>query len=143
MYDAKSYYRPMVTPFELEIALTGVGWIPGGDSGQYVSDITTLSERLKESVVVDSDEPHFSLASGKLEGAGVEIELEDKDEEGVVSVRRDGQVSKRVLKDGADFLSQRSFRGLEVGLEQARYGVIEDGRGMGIARGYEGEGGEN
>lgn len=150
--ESGQYYRPIITPFELQTALsttsdTDLAWIPGGsgEAGRYVSDLTEMAERLDAARAPRSvpAKPHFSMSTGRLEGAaavGISLEEDAGTGEGTTAVSVKGPSQLAVARSGADYLSQRSFRGLEMGLADAAASIVEPGRGLGIARGYEGEG---
>ncbi|KAJ2933771.1 hypothetical protein H1R20_g3326, partial [Candolleomyces eurysporus] len=151
LIDAKEFYQPIVTPFELEIALgAGRSW-----TGKYVLDFGQI---LKESQAVngsekgaeksdneekeDTDQPVFSLVTGKYRQAkrygteeksnGVEVDstsLVVRNQEDAVSIALPNSAA-------AQFLHQRTYRGLETRLGEDEPGVLEQGR-SGIAREYQ------
>jgi diphthamide biosynthesis protein 2 len=67
MIDVQEFLRPIVTPFELELALTSKAW-----SGDYVLDFTTLlsTSSFGQDFVdpnadeIDEDGPIFSSVTG-------------------------------------------------------------------------------
>ncbi|KAJ2933761.1 hypothetical protein H1R20_g3331, partial [Candolleomyces eurysporus] len=154
LIDAKEFYQPIVTPFELEIALgAGRSW-----TGKYVLDFGQI---LKESQAVngsekgaeksdneekeDTDQPVFSLVTGKYRQAkrygteeksnGVEVDstsLVVRNQEDAVSIALPNSAA-------AQFLHQRTYRGLETRLGEDEPGVLEQGR-SGIAREYQTDG---
>ncbi|RXW20489.1 hypothetical protein EST38_g5362 [Candolleomyces aberdarensis] len=152
LIDAKKeFYQPIVTPFELEIALgAGRSW-----TGKYVLDFGQI---LKESQAVDGsekeaeksdnevdediDQPVFSLVTGKYRQAkrygtdsksnGVEADstsLVVRNQEDAVSIALPNSAA-------AQFLHQRTYRGLETRLGEDEPGMLEQGR-SGIAREYQ------
>ncbi|KAJ2923780.1 hypothetical protein H1R20_g13314, partial [Candolleomyces eurysporus] len=151
LIDAKEFYQPIATPFELEIALgAGRSW-----TGKYVLDFGQI---LKESQAVnssekgteksdndekeDTDQPVFSLVTGKYRQAkrydteeksnGVEADstsLVVRNQEDAVSIALPNSAA-------AQFLHQRTYRGLETRLGEDEPGVLEQGR-SGIAREYQ------
>ncbi|KAG7085580.1 hypothetical protein E1B28_003135 [Marasmius oreades] len=151
LIDAKEFYRPIVTPYELEIALQpDPQW-----TGHYVLDFEKLLA--KESSAADethndkqhSDEedgdwPMFSLVTGKYRHArrfgGVtetrEAQSENESSSSLISRKDQSGTLVKVSEDAASqFLQSRSFRGLEMRLAEDAPSVLEQGR-SGIARGY-------
>ncbi|KAI0315496.1 putative diphthamide synthesis protein-domain-containing protein [Amylostereum chailletii] len=145
MIEAKEFLRPIVTPYELQIALAPTPtW-----TGAYILDFEQLlssSPGVKEETDEQNgdDDPHrpiFSLVTGKYRHArryGEESTPEES-EQGASStdviLRQDGTVA--TLKDSAagEFLQTRTFKGLEMRAGQDAPSVLEQGR-SGIARGY-------
>ncbi|KAJ7230710.1 putative diphthamide synthesis protein-domain-containing protein [Mycena pura] len=146
LVEAKDFLRPIVTPFELEVALQAEqSW-----TGRYVLDFGRL---LDESSVKahpdfppasdDTDRPVFSLVTGKYRHAkrfggpdkGKEAEPPDSSPSSSVVLRN--QETAVVLQDSAaaEFFQQRTFRGLETRLGEDAPSVLEQGR-SGIAKGY-------
>ncbi|TFK67322.1 diphthamide biosynthesis protein [Pluteus cervinus] len=147
LIDSKGFLRPIVTPYELEVALRAEqSW-----TGRYVLDFEqvlrdTLQLRLSDGAdedVEDSedpDKPVFSLITGtyrhakrfrvRQQTAGAEVQ-----ETAMVLRNPD---TAMVMKDSAagQFLNDRSFKGLEVRLGEDMPSLIEQGR-SGIARGYD------
>ncbi|KAA1470859.1 diphthamide biosynthesis protein [Dentipellis sp. KUC8613] len=154
LIDAKDFYRPIVTPFELQIALRPEPvW-----TGEYVLDFDKLlargagldsnangsgngNEDADEDEDEDPDRPMFSLVTGTYRHAKRYGDPEDSTAAAVngsmdvVLRNQDGTVA--TLKDSAAgaFLQSRTFRGLETRLGMDEPGVLEQGR-SGIARGY-------
>ncbi|KAJ3266246.1 Diphthamide biosynthesis protein 2 [Chytriomyces hyalinus] len=160
LVDSKEFMQPIVTPFELEIALVrGKEW-----TGQYETDLTKLAERigleadeeLQRKLDLGSededDEPHFSLMTGGYksrkqygnveETQDAEAGVDGETSEGAVLLRNPaGAVSKFVMNSAAgDFLnSKRTFKGLEVKLGETAVETANEGR-AGVASGYSEEG---
>jgi len=140
LIDSREFFKPIITPFELEIAI-------GADrswTGEYILDFGLLLGRDVASVEdVDSDEdgqrPEFSLVTGKYRkakrfGSGAPPVSDEtssavalRNNEGVVSILRDSAA--------AQFLKDRTYRGLETRVGQDMPSTLEQGR-SGIARGY-------
>ncbi|KZT66950.1 diphthamide biosynthesis protein [Daedalea quercina L-15889] len=145
LIEAKDFLRPIVTPYELEIALRAEqSW-----TGRYVLDFDKV---LAEYSVheegecygspnrddEDLDEPVFSLVTGKYRRAkryGASAEQQLGDSSAVVLRNQDNAVA--VLADSAagQFLQGRTFRGLETRIGRDAPSILEQGR-SGIARGY-------
>ncbi|KAJ3380486.1 Diphthamide biosynthesis protein 2 [Lobulomyces angularis] len=180
--ESKDYVKPIVSVFEMEIALGGgplnekesetdqtrLGWIPGGAGkiGEYITDFVKISSRLKDEVEEMSflkkghdisvssdesdDEPHFSLASGAYENSKrfVEISSSKEEEESKFGINDNNALIKRevvfgngkvskISSAGADYLNNRTFKGLEIALQNLEPSILEEGRD-GIAKGYQG-----
>ncbi|ELU42722.1 peptidyl-diphthamide biosynthesis [Rhizoctonia solani AG-1 IA] len=119
--------EPIVTPFELEIAL-------GADrswTGEYILDFDQI------------------LSSRKVDGTGWVVYLEpaadveyinavaraDSGGQAVALRNNESALSQAVATAGSEFLHRRSFQGLEQRLGQDEPAVLEQGR-SGIAKGY-------
>jgi len=170
LIDSKEFYRPIVTPFELEIALSNSReW-----NGDYVTDFQQLlpdedkigvdkikisqtqldaaSDREDEGSDKDSDEddrPHFSLVTGQFkQSKRYTTNNEDTKElsaliQGTTDLTvRDKNTSVSTLMSSAagEYLKSREFRGLEVALGETPVELATEGR-AGIARGYKTEDG--
>ncbi|CAN8003823.1 unnamed protein product [Ixodes hexagonus] len=140
LLDSKEFFRPVVTPFELEVALnpsrewsrtftTTFGDIlPGGDL--YME----LQEQ-KGPEVYD-----VSLVTGMIRSLGTR-EGEGSTAKECSLVAKEGTVSIPHLHTGAagEFLMRRSWQGLDTNLGKAPASRIVKGK-SGLAAGYEGEG---
>ncbi|KAJ1304766.1 hypothetical protein OPQ81_005903 [Rhizoctonia solani] len=143
--DSKEFYRPIVTPFELEIAL-------GADrswTGEYVLNFDQILSRQKANDVLDEqlsdedpDRPSFSLVTGTYRHAKRYVdprgtgEGTDSNDYAVALRNNEGALSQAVATAGTEFLHSRSFQGLEQRLGQDEPAVLEQGR-SGIAKGYQ------
>lgn len=142
--DAKEFLRPIITPFELEVALQAEGtW-----SGRYVLDFEKLlasdSENDLGSATEDSggdpDEPTFSLVTGKYRqakryGTGDRKASIEGTSAALTLRNQDGALTKLADSAAALFLHSRSYQGLEAKIGEDSPSVLEQGR-SGIARGY-------
>lgn len=142
--DAKEFLRPIVTPFELEVALQAEGtW-----SGQYVLDFEKLLAGDSENDIGaaiknnrgDPDQPTFSLVTGKYRQAkryGTEDnEMSVEGTSAALTLRnQDNALSTLADSAAALFLHSRSYQGLETKIGEDSPSILEQGR-SGIARGY-------
>ncbi|EJC98372.1 diphthamide biosynthesis protein [Fomitiporia mediterranea MF3/22] len=142
--DSKDYLRPIITPYELELALQ-----PEPDwTGKYIFDFEELlakasldgeNEERKEDA--DLDRPMFSLVSGtyrhaKRYGVGNDEKEETVIDSKELTVRtQDNALTKMDDSAAAQFLHARSYQGLDPRLGQDAPSLLEQGR-SGIARGY-------
>ncbi|KAF9031679.1 diphthamide biosynthesis protein, partial [Hymenopellis radicata] len=145
MIDAKEFYRPIVTPFELGIALQQEpNW-----TGKYVLDFEQLlAEGASEEKAVDEgagededgDRPIFSLVSGtyrqaKRYGASNDIQG-DAASQALVVRDSEGTIVKLPDSAAGEFYTNRVYRGLEQRIGEEAPSVLEQGR-TGIASGYD------
>lgn len=142
--------RPIITPYELTLALTGADWDPSKwtlDLGEVLSSARTETNKTDDGAESE-EELEFSLVTGTYRsrkvftsaGAPASSAPGSGDvsaaADGVKDLTLRGDFSVATLESaGSMFLESRSFRGLE-----PRYGLdepslLEQGR-SGIARGY-------
>lgn len=159
-----NFYRPVLTPFELEVALMpdeervwGLSWWGGIEAVKMdqAGDAPATGE-VDASSDVDADAPVFDLRTGKLVSTARPMQRavpdageEDEEEEvapGQTDGKQFGSMTLRpkaelatingVLSPGAEYLrSQRTWQGLGSDFNDERAATIEEGRG-GVARGY-------
>ncbi|KAJ6510615.1 putative diphthamide synthesis protein-domain-containing protein [Mycena sanguinolenta] len=147
LVESRDFLRPIITPFELEVALQAEqSW-----TGRYVLDFEKLlAESAAEDATADDpppdsddpDQPVFSLITGTYRHAkrfgrsdkGKEAEPPEETSSSVILRNQDSAVA---LKDSAaaHFFQERTFRGLEARVGEDAPSVLEQGR-SGIARGY-------
>ncbi|KAJ7915659.1 putative diphthamide synthesis protein-domain-containing protein [Mycena leptocephala] len=145
LVEARDFLRPIITPFELEVALQAEqSW-----TGRYVLDFEKLlaesrAEDTSEDPPPDSDDPDqpvFSLITGTYRHAkrfgGPDKGKEALPNEPSSSVILRNQDTAVALADSAaaHFFQERTFRGLETRVGEDAPSVLEQGR-SGIARGY-------
>ncbi|KAF8173315.1 putative diphthamide synthesis protein-domain-containing protein [Pholiota molesta] len=166
LVEGKEFLRPIVTPYELEVALQAEqSW-----TGRYVLDFGRLLSDAKEvadSTPVplsqvdsenadsvagghegdinenDDDQPVFSLVTGTYRHAkryGGKVEDEDQLVQGTSALalvlRNQDDQVARIDSAAGQFLQQRSYQGLEVRIGEDAPSVLEQGR-SGIPRGYQ------
>ncbi|CAO3666153.1 unnamed protein product [Rhizopus stolonifer] len=154
LIDSKEFYRPIVTPFELEIALIrDMEW-----TGNYETDFSKLLPQLRaEEFTYDDEndedlssdeEPHFSLITGqykstpfsrvrdtKEEGSGEEITSKLTD----LTLRsKNTSITTLLNSTAGEYLKNRTYRGLEANVGQDEAAEVQEGL-SGIARGYKNE----
>ncbi|TEB24956.1 diphthamide biosynthesis protein [Coprinellus micaceus] len=164
LIDAKEFYQPIVTPYELEVAL-GVGgrswdgkYVLEFDqilresgkftSGEYMYDGEEESNQIRvEDEGVSSDEdpdqPVFSLITGKYRqakrygaSAAASMGASNGDISSLVLRNQEDALTALPGSAAAQFLQMRTYQGLEVRLGEDEPSVLEQGR-SGIARGYQ------
>ncbi|EIN04475.1 diphthamide biosynthesis protein [Punctularia strigosozonata HHB-11173 SS5] len=153
LVDAKEFQRPIVTPYELEIALKAEpSW-----TGRYVLDFEALLTAYaqkgedgtchlrEDSEEEDPDQPIFSLVTGKYRQArryggqpgSSHSNVEEGAESTAVAIRNQENALATIPDSAAgQFLLNRTFKGLETRLGEDAPSVLEQGR-SGIARGYQ------
>jgi len=151
--------RPIITPYELEIALdVGRSW-----TGEYVLDFEKL---VSESKVQpdeiderrgsdghdnnngdrdeDSDRPVFSLVTGtyrhpKRYGGGEyqqpQVDGASSDARSALILRNKDSAVAQLDSAAGQFLLQRTYQGLDMRIGQDTPSILEQGR-SGVARGY-------
>ncbi|KAK4689482.1 diphthamide biosynthesis protein 2, partial [Tremellales sp. Uapishka_1] len=142
--DSKDFFRPIITPWELTLALQGSKhvWDPTKwtlDLSAVLADAKERGLVEKEKVKEEDEELEFSLVTGayrsrKTYGNGDESPAVI---DGVkdLTIRNKEFTLAKLESAGSNYLSSRSFQGLD-----PRYGLdepssLEEGR-TGIARGY-------
>ncbi|TFK25842.1 diphthamide biosynthesis protein [Coprinopsis marcescibilis] len=150
LIEAKEFYRPIITPFELSVALSAdPSW-----TGRYVLDFSQLLGELEQpdsetgnkdenGEEEDPDRPMFSLVTGTYRHAkrygGLDSSTTTTTNGDSTSlVVRSKEDALATLQDSAaaQFLSTRTYQGLEVRIGEDEPSVLEQGR-SGIARGYQ------
>jgi len=143
LLDAKDFFRSIVTPFELQLALQpSPTW-----TGEYMLDFDDVLARGASKPSSDQDEegdpdrPVFSLITGRYRHAkryGENDRLPAPPLSSSALVLRDQDRTIATLKDtaGGEFLQSRTFRGLETRTGLDPPSVLQQGR-SGIARGYD------
>ena len=139
LIDSKEFYRPVVTPFEIELAcVRGAEW-----TGEYELDFSHLLPRLAEEIAKPAPDPSeaaeaddFSFISGTF-----------RQQEGAASNSKDAlairnQTTDIALLPSAKYLANRTFSGLERKLGETEVIKAVVGR-AGIASSYNEEAGNS
>lgn len=147
--DSKDFLQPIITPFELEIALSDQPeW-----TGKYLLDFQqVLAEAGLEATQggdsvsgeedSDPDRPMFSLATGKYRsakrygGANGEDALARENTNALAVRNQESTVATFMGSAGGEFLQNRTFQGLEQRTGMDAPSALEQGR-TGIARTYD------
>ncbi|WVQ82524.1 diphthamide biosynthesis protein 2 [Cryptococcus sp. DSM 104549] len=148
--DSKDFLRPIVTPWELELALQGPEhvWAPEKWTLDLDSVLREAQERAAEAEGAptpdadadDSDDgPEFSLITGKMrtkkryhDGSA---SAPPTDAMGELTIRNQDFSLAKLESAGSTFLASREFQGLEPRYGMDEPSVLEQGR-SGVARGY-------
>ena len=132
IFDSKEYLAPVITPFELDVALNeDRDW-----TGQFIANFSQILPKGKHHVPFrHEDRTDISLISGKVRTTN----LEDSDKIGSALATQETSLSVLHRSGGGEFLLERSWRGLEQKLGETEVKDAVEGK-TGIASGYEGEG---
>ncbi|KAK2459520.1 hypothetical protein APHAL10511_008462 [Amanita phalloides] len=151
LIDAKDFFRPIVTPFELEIALQAKQSWTGRyvlDFGQLLAESRDIQDSTgrdavgQDSEEEDLDSPMFSLITGTYRHAKrygdkpdtTTAEIEDQGSS-VILRNQEGRLTKMENSAAAQFLQSRAYRGLDPRIGEDAPGILEQGR-SGLARRY-------
>jgi len=149
LIDSKEFYRPIVTPFELEIALSKQKeW-----TGDYITDFQRLlpglrddgfeyDDQVDQDEISSDEEPRFSLITGEYKKDRLYGSRKPDDTSLLtssiadLSLRNNETALSSLLESPSGaFLKTRTFRGLEQKTGEHEASEAEEGR-SGIARGY-------
>lgn len=147
LIESKEFYRPIITPFELFLALNDEPIWPGN----YILDFEHVIEMQKSDdngqeledgdKDKDPDRPMFSLTTGKYRYVK-KYETEDatptspgESSSELIIRNTDTALTNLASNAGVNFLREKTFKGLEQRLGQDLPSVLKHGR-SGIARDY-------
>ncbi|XP_067932326.1 2-(3-amino-3-carboxypropyl)histidine synthase subunit 2-like [Watersipora subatra] len=135
LVDSKEYFKPIITPYELELAYN-----PSREwNGDYTTDFQTLlpngsnHQALPEKVNVETD---VSLVTGAIRTIGITDSADDGKQVAVQD--RSTAVVLSHAKTAGEFLAGRTWVGLERDLGHTDIEKAREGQ-TGIAMGYDGE----
>jgi len=137
LFDSKEYYKPILTPFELEVAFNGArDW-----NGAYTTDFRQLLPGQPFHVEIESPvdiEADVSLVTGMVHRLGNDSRTSGDDTSNSGLVKRDPMTVATNDTSAASFLVNRSWRGLEQRLGETP--VVDAAEGTyGTAMGYTNE----
>ncbi|KXN72998.1 diphthamide biosynthesis protein [Conidiobolus coronatus NRRL 28638] len=143
LIDSKDFYKPVITPYELQLALDdNLGW-----SGKLVTDFETI---IKESSNADNDEsnsnkdsddedaPHFSLITGKfVKRRNYQPDSQEtSDQLNALTINSHTKdIAVAFGSASGEHLHSREYIGLNPEIGQTEVKKAEEGR-RGVARGY-------
>jgi len=140
LVDSREYFKPIITPFELDVALNR-DW-----DGSYVFGMKLLDEKILEKHLKERKERDvvYSFYSKTLEKVSAERNSKKMDgssasEGGTKDIVEREKSGELVKSSGINFLKNMTFRGLEtkIGETPVQEGILK-GR-SGIAKGYDDE----
>ncbi|EDO35768.1 predicted protein [Nematostella vectensis] len=138
LIDSKEFYKPVVTPYEMEIAcLRTQEW-----TGDYVTDFHELlpGKSINTFWTDDNDDsPYISLITGKMQH-NYKSSAKEAGETSTSLVQRNQETTLATQQPlTAEFLASRSWQGLQQNLGDTPVTTAVEGR-RGIAAGYTDEG---
>lgn len=153
LMDSKEYFKPIITPYELHLALSeNEEW-----TGQYKTDFrevlplldSTTQELFQEQLGLtkdeDTDKPFFSLVTGTYTTAGrasttrgMYAISNDEVSSTALQLRNQNEELIEYRSEAAEYLATREYRGLEprIGETEAHAAIMGT---TGIAKGYDHE----
>ncbi|CAH0480882.1 unnamed protein product [Peronospora belbahrii] len=150
LMDSKEFYKPIVTPYELQLALSPTEvW-----DGQYKTDFREVIPALENTTqsveqVADgeendnADQPYFSLISGTYKTTTLDRKAKtytitlhgENDASTTLQVKNERTELTTYYSEAADYLSTREYQGLDPRMgETSAHAAIKGSKG--IARGY-------
>ncbi|XP_065670092.1 2-(3-amino-3-carboxypropyl)histidine synthase subunit 2 [Hydra vulgaris] len=134
LIDSKEYFKPIITPFELEIAcLNSREW-----NGEYLTDFCELLEGGPSYLDIKDDdgfvEPEYSLITGQLR-SGVNIENNFDSSNEIALINENNKLVAHNITNASDFLLRRTWQGLQISSNYTEVHKAVDGR-AGIASDY-------
>lgn len=136
VYDNRDFYRPIVTPYDVEIALNPAASTDVPFSYNYNTFLSSAEEITETDF--ESGKSDVSLITGKMRTSETKCEeRRDTEEESGVSLRSEGALLSR-SDCGAGFLSARTWKGLEQNLGAGDVQLAQEGL-TGIATNYKSE----
>lgn len=143
LLDSKEFFRPIVTPFELEVALNSSREWSQTFSSSF-GDILPGGELYSELEENASRGPQYdvSLVTGRMRSIGIQGDgANQADSATGALVAKEGTVVVPQLHVAAsgEYLMNRTWQGLEPDLGKTPPAQVKKGQ-MGLAAGYEGEG---
>ncbi|KAI8637193.1 diphthamide biosynthesis protein 2 [Parasitella parasitica] len=139
LIDSKEFCRPMVTPFELEIALIrDMEWV-----GDYITDFSMLLPQLRtdgfsydeeQDQDASSDgEPHSSLITGQCNSDSSELLTSTLT--GLTLRSKDDSIARLLNSTAGEYFQNRTYKGLEANIGQDEATDVQEGL-SGIASRY-------
>ena len=130
---SKEFMQPVITPFELDVALNrDRDWATGEFHADF-QDLLPEGKSFKEFYGYGADVTDVSLITGRLRTTGLGVDAENK-----AVVTQKTTLAVLHTEGGGQYLAERSWQGLEQKLGETPLQKADKGR-MGTAMGYEGE----
>ncbi|XP_077190154.1 2-(3-amino-3-carboxypropyl)histidine synthase subunit 2 [Paroedura picta] len=140
LLDSSDFYRPLVTPYEMEMACNPArAW-----TGRYITDFRRLLPGASEHIPIadnisdSSRQPDISLITGEMRSTCLGTALDSEPTSGAAVICRSHVQTMAQISPAASFLESRSWRGLEQKLGQTAVTKSVPGR-RGVAIAYEDE----
>ncbi|XP_050305698.1 2-(3-amino-3-carboxypropyl)histidine synthase subunit 2 [Anthonomus grandis grandis] len=137
IYDSRDFYKPIVTPYDVEMALNFMDLI--SNNIQFSYDYNSYLSHLGDIPNIEntSQESDVSLLTGKVRSFVPEPVKESLQNSTEIALKTEGTVALN-SNYGAGYLSERSWKGLEQNLGQSEVKLAEEGK-TGLAQGYDNE----
>ncbi|XP_034940364.1 2-(3-amino-3-carboxypropyl)histidine synthase subunit 2 [Chelonus insularis] len=134
IFDSRQYFKPILTPFEVELAFNKSRQF----STNYCLDFRQILPGGTNYVeFTSSEDTDVSLVSGNIRGHSNHCSSEpDVDKMSALTCKSDGTIA--IGKAGANFLNNRSWKGLEQKLGESEVVPAEKGR-SGLPVNYDSE----
>jgi len=141
LIDCKEFYRPVITPFELEVALNSArSW-----TGDYITDFQQLlpgaSNYVEFGTDEDGKEADVSLVSGRIRNLQVRADPSGEQPTESSQLLRSNPGVLSTLPTASDYLTERQWQGLSPRVGETPVTIASIGR-KGLAAGYSDEGEE-
>ena len=142
LIDSKEFYKPIVTPYEMEIAcLKSRTW-----TGDYVTDFRDLLPGCSFHVEFDEkntneedEEPEYSFITGKFRKNHTKLDTNEEQCSNKIAVRnQETTVSNIHPTSATEYLSSRMWQGLQIDSGKTEVKKVVPGR-SGIAMNYSNE----
>ncbi|KAK9874379.1 hypothetical protein WA026_002726 [Henosepilachna vigintioctopunctata] len=128
VYDSKEFYKPIVTPYDVEIAFN-----PGLEDISFSYDYNSFLNKVSDdSSLKPVSESDVSLLTGNLRSIQFDDAKQSSDEK--IVLKTSGTLIES-SKFGAGYLAERSWKGLEQNVGQTQVKLAKEGR-AGIAQFY-------
>jgi len=122
IFDSVDFFKPVISPYELDVALNkSREWGEWGSEHGYQTDFRSLlpNSQFYKDFVPDGDSD-LSLITGKFRSARGDANGDHFDSSDFALVAQETQLSELHTNGGGEFLSQKSWQGLEVQLGQTK-----------------------
>ncbi|KAL8178823.1 UNVERIFIED_CONTAM: hypothetical protein K2H54_056835 [Gekko kuhli] len=140
LLDSSDFYRPLVTPYEMEMACNPArAW-----TGRYVTDFCCLLPGASEHIPIpdkisdSNSEPDISLITGEMRSTCLYTAPDSEPTSGAAVICHSHIQTMAQISPAASFLESRSWKGLEQKLGQTAVTKSVPGR-RGVAVAYEDE----
>lgn len=136
IFDSRDFYQPLVTPYDVEVALN-----PNVNGINFSYDFNSslqLDVELNKTEILDSLKSDVSLLTGKIRN--LEEEQDNNfptSNDGTVALKSDGILAVS-SNYGAGYLNDRTWKGLEQNLGKNEVSLAIEGK-KGTAQGYDNE----
>ncbi|XP_046859300.1 2-(3-amino-3-carboxypropyl)histidine synthase subunit 2-like [Xenia sp. Carnegie-2017] len=137
LINSQEFYKPVITPFEIEVACTRARqW-----TGEYITDFQELLPGAASHVNIEDQESEFDVPDMSLISGHLRPKRSQKDSD--INIEKSTALAARNMNAtlschhsaAAEFLAQRSWKGLEIKKGETQVSKAIEGRN-GIASSY-------